>query len=171
MVLGSPGAARDAVRGPCCFGPWPQAGGRFWLLSSPLFSFSLSPPTEFPSCDGALRDFVPGQFPAIVALQKPSRYYKKLMGAMCSVVRWQLAGERVFKWCLFMPFQRKYNETFAVGIDVGHFSEIVLHGCFLASGLWRGDIFVHLKRPCLPWLQLVFLIPVAAHALLYFRCQ
>lgn len=103
--------------------PGPEQSGGFG--SSPSLCFlSLSPPTEFPSCDGALHDFVPGQFPAIVALQKPSRYYKKLMGAMCSVVRWQLAGERVFKWCLFMPFQRKYNETFAVGIDVGHFSEI-----------------------------------------------
>lgn len=47
----------------------------------------------------------------------------------------------------------------------------MLHGCFLASGLGRGDIFVHLKRPRLPWLQPVFLIPVAAHASLYFRCQ
>lgn len=46
-----------------------------------------------------------------------------------------------------------------------------MHGCFLASGLGRGDIFVHLKRPRLPWLQPVFLIPVAAHASLYFRCQ
>lgn len=46
-----------------------------------------------------------------------------------------------------------------------------MHGCFLASGLRRGDIFVHLKRPRLLWLQTVFLIPVAAHALLYFRCQ
>lgn len=103
--------------------PSPEREGGFGY--SPLLCFlSLSPPTEFPSCDGALHDFVPGRFPAIVALQKPSCYYKTLMGAMSSAVRWQLAGERVFKWCLFMPFQRKYNEAFAVGIDVGHFSEI-----------------------------------------------
>ena len=48
---------------------------------------------------------------------------------------------------------------------------LLLHRCFLASGLQRGDIFVHLKRPRRPWLQPAFLIPVPAHASPYFRCQ
>lgn len=122
-MLGSPVLPGTWIQLRTASSPGPEQAGGFG--SSPRLCFlSLSPPTEFPSCDGALHDFVPGRFPAIVALQKPSHYYKKLMGAMCSVVRWQLAGDRVFKWCLFMPFQPKYKETFAVGMDVGHFSEM-----------------------------------------------
>lgn len=50
-------------------------------------------PQDSQSCDAALRDFVPGQFPAIVAVQRASRSSQKLMAAMCSLLGWRLAGE------------------------------------------------------------------------------
>lgn len=133
-------------------------------LSLPSVFLPSPRPQDSQSCDAALRDFVPGQFPAIVAVRRASRSSQKLMGAMCSLVRCRLAGEE-------FPNPRAASVRAQPERCRRSCRGSLPHRCLLASALKRGDIFVHLKRPRRPWLQPAFLIPVPAHASLYFSCQ
>lgn len=133
-------------------------------LSLPSVFLPSPRPQDSQSCDAALRDFVPGQFPAIVAVQRASRSSQKLMGAMCSLVRCRLAGEE-------FPNPRAASVRAQPEPCRRSCRGSLPHRCLLASAPRRGDIFVHLKRPRRPWLQPSFLIPVPAHASLYFSCQ